>query len=104
MKFRFPGLYKEDEIIRYTFRANHVYILLAGLINITLGIYLTTQHRGWKGYLQTIGSGLILIAPVLLVIAFFYEAPLGTPQRYVTSIGIFISFIGVLCHLPALRS
>lgn len=104
MKFGFPGLYKEDEIIRYTFRANHVYILLAGLVNIVLGIYLHVQPHGRKRFLQFIGSALILAAPILLVVAFFFEAPLGTPERYMTSIGIFTLFVGVICHVPGIRS
>ena len=104
MRVKFPGLYNEREAIRFTFRANHVYILLAGLVNITMGIYLNLQSQGWKRRLQFFGSGLVLIAPTLLVIAFFYEAPLGTPERQVTSIGILSLLVGVFCHLPSARS
>jgi hypothetical protein len=103
MKVNFPGLYNEHEAIRYTFRANHVYILLSGLVNIALGIYLRVQEQGWKRHMQHIGSGLLLIAPMLLIIAFFYEAPLGTPERYLTSTGVLLLFVGVIFHLPNVR-
>lgn len=103
MRFGFPGLYEEAEVIRFTFRANHVYILLAGLINVTLGIYMSVHHQSWKRHLQSIGSVFILMAPILLIVAFFYEARSGLPERYMTSIGIFSLFIGVICHTPGIR-
>jgi len=104
MKVNFPGLYSEHEAIRYMFRANHVYILFAGLVNIVLGLYLSLQDQGWKRNMQMIGSGLLLLAPILLVIAFFYEAPLGSPNRYLTSTGVLSLLVGVIFHLPNTRS
>lgn len=99
MRLRFPDLYRENEIIRYTFRSNHVYILFAGLINITLGTYLKAQYQKRKRYLQLIGSSSVLVATTLLIFAFFYEAPVGAPERYVTSIGVLLSLIGVISHM-----
>ncbi|MGH2566714.1 MAG: hypothetical protein ACRDGA_00120 [Bacteroidota bacterium] len=34
MRLNFPDLYESNEAIRYLFRANHLYILFAGLLNI----------------------------------------------------------------------
>ena len=97
MRVGFPDLYAANEIVRYHYRANHIYILLAGLLNLSLGCYLRLG-AGWRKQLAVLGSALLLLAPVVLVAAFILEAPKGAPDRPLTLIGIFMAFIGVLCH------
>ena len=87
MRWRFPGLYQADETIRYLFRANHIYLLLAGLLNLGLGLYLTEQAERWRRMLQRAGSVLLVAAPVVLLAAFFYEPPQAMPERPVTRVG-----------------
>lgn len=99
MQSGFPGLYQANESIRYMYRANHVYLLLAGLLNIVLGVYLSPAPEKWRTFLQRLGSLPILLAPPILVYAFFYEAPLGSPERGVTLIGVLCLLLGTLCHL-----
>lgn len=99
MQTGFPELYLTDEIIRYQYRANHIYLLLAGLLNIVMGIYLTPSPNPWGTFLQRLGSIPMLLGPLLLVYAFFYEAPQGTPERAVTFFGVVCLLAGTLCHL-----
>jgi hypothetical protein len=58
----------------------------------------------WKKKLATVGSVWLLSAPVVLVIAFLVEAPKDTSHRWLTLVGVFMAFLGVLCHLPQIRS
>jgi hypothetical protein len=58
---------------RMLFRSRHIYILLAGLLNLGLGTYLKRQPSDWRRVLQVFGSVLIVAATCLLVGAFFYE-------------------------------
>ena len=99
MRLGFPELYGANEVVRYHYRANHIYILLASLINLALGCYFQLGV-GWRKKTARLGSLLLLSAPVVLVAAFFIEAPKGAPDRVLTLIGIFMVFIGVLCHAP----
>ncbi len=99
----FPELYGANEAIRFMFRANHIYILLAGLLNIGLGTYLSLSEQRWRRNLQVAGSFFILVAPAILVIAFFYDPPRANPDRLITKAGIVSLLVGTLCHLPYQR-
>ena len=99
MRVGFPDLYGANEVVRYHYRANHIYILLASLLNLALGCHLRLG-LGWRKQAAVVGSALLLLSPVVLAAAFILEAPKGTPDRLLTLIGIFMAFIGALCHVP----
>src|SRR5262245_23316606 len=88
MATHFPAAYESDEAIRYLYRANHVYVLLASLVNVAVGIYRPGTRPGWRGIVGLAGSALVLLAPLLLVYAFFFEAPSGSPERVATFFGV----------------
>ena len=100
MATHFPGAYESNEAIRYVYRANHVYLLLGSLMNIALGIYRTGTRPGWRDTVGLAGSLLLLVAPLVLLYAFFFEAPLATPERAVTFVGVLMLLIGVLAQWP----
>jgi choline-glycine betaine transporter len=83
---------------RMLFRSRHIYILLAGLINIGIGSYLINRTSGWRRILQWIGSALIFVATILLIAAFFYEPKLLGLQSPITSWGIYSIFGGTMLH------
>ena len=87
---------------RMLFRSRHIYILLAGLLNLGLGTYLTPQPQEWRRLLQLAGSVLIFGATSLLVLAFFYEPMRGSLQ-YIpfTQGGIYAIAAGTLAHAIA---
>ncbi len=98
MRAHFPASYESDETIRYLHRANHVYILYSGLLNLAFGTYLATAAKGWRRGLQASGSGLLLLAPVLLIWAFFVEPAVAIPDRPRTTLGTVCALSGTLLH------
>ena len=100
MATHFPAAYEGNEPIRYMYRANHVYVLLASLINIAVGIYRPGTRGGWRGIFALAGSAMMQAALFLLLYAFFFEAPRGTPERAATLLGIVMLLIGVLAQWP----
>ena len=88
-----------DDGTRMMFRSRHIYILLAGLINLGVGVYFTWCKERWRWILQLVGSGLIILSPILLIAAFFYEPRLRGLPRPLTLPGIVTMSVGVFCHL-----
>ena len=99
MNAGFPDLYGANEVLRYLYRSNHVYILLASLINVALGVHLTPAAAGWRATGSLIGSLLVIAAPVVLCFAFFFEAPLATPERVWTLAGVAALAAGIALHV-----
>ena len=58
---------------RLLYRTRHIFILLAGLLNLGMGAYFTYQGEAWRRTMQLLGSLLIFAASFLFLIAFFYE-------------------------------
>ena len=98
MRAGFPDLYAANEILRYLYRSNHVYILLASLVNVALGVHLTPVPPGWRATVSLLGSLLALAAPVVLCFAFFLEAPVPTPERVLTLVGVVAVTAGIALH------
>jgi hypothetical protein len=98
MRAGFPELYAADEALRYIYRANHVYVLFASLVNVVLGVYLAPPRSGWGGTVATAGSLLALAAPLVLCFAFVFEAPAASPERVLTLLGVIASAAGVAAH------
>jgi len=96
MKINFPEIYSSSEIIRYQFRANHIYILMSGLINLVSGIYIRPDYKHWRKIISDISASALMLSPVILVIAFFVEPIKASAMRPVTFIGIILMLIGVL--------
>ena len=88
-----------DEGTRMMFRSRHIYLLLAGLINVGVGVYFTYHKASWRKALQIAGSVLILLAPLLMTVAFFYEPTLKGLKRTFTLPAIVALFAGVFLHL-----
>ncbi len=84
---------------RVLYRSRHIYILLAGVVNLGLGLYFTYRHRGWRRRLQITGSALIVLAPALLLTGFFSEPERGAARTMIAAFGIFAVALGMLLHL-----
>ena len=90
---------------RMLYRSRHIYLLLAGLLNLSFGLYLTCRAHGWRRRLQTIGSILVILSPILLLAGFFYEPTRGPDRTMIAPFGIFALALGTLFHLvSSLRS
>jgi hypothetical protein len=98
MNAGFPDLYAGNEVLRYLYRSNHVYILLASLVNVALGVHLAPTAPGWRATVLLVGSVLALAAPVVLCFAFFIEAPVAQPERVWTLAGVAALAAGIALH------
>jgi hypothetical protein len=93
------------EVARAMYRSRHIYILLAGLVNLGVGSYFSYRERGWRRTLQILGSLFILVAPLLMLAAFFAEPGVPGLKSHFTLPAIIILSTGTLLHaLSGLRS
>ena len=99
LSFRYPNMDEVDDGLRLLLRSRHIYILLAGTLNIGLGLYFSYRPARWRRNMQLIGSTFLLLASFLLIAAFFYEpgrADLDTPLSHY---GLYAVFAGTMLHL-----
>jgi hypothetical protein len=99
MEFYYPRMDELNDGARMMLRSRHIYILLAGLLNIGVGAYFSYRTVWWRRALQLTGSMLIIVATSLLIGAFFYEPQLSGLPRPLTLPGIVSLSVGALCHL-----
>ena len=90
-----------DETTRLLYRSTHIYLLLAAVTNLGLGLYLSPASARWRRVLQAIGSILLLVAPWLFLAGFCTEPYLSELQRPWTRPAVYGSFAGALLHLAA---
>lgn len=84
---------------RLLYRSRHIYLLFSGLINLSIGAYLTYRPAGWRRAIQLIGSILLTIGPGLLLIGFFREPARGPEHTIVAAFGIFATTLGTVLHV-----
>nr|WP_158651798.1 hypothetical protein [Marinobacterium profundum] len=83
------------------YRANHIYLLCAALLNVQLGCYLNVLNFPLARGLQWIGSLLLLLAPALLLLAIFDEPVQSGPELPYTLPALVALFAGVTLHATA---
>lgn len=104
MSVNFPDIYSSNEIIRYQFRTNHIYILMIGLVNLVAGLYVRPDYKNFRAIVSYLSSFILCTATLLLIIAFFTEPVQGLPIRPFSFYGIILSITGVfLMYLPRIR-
>lgn len=84
---------------RMLYRSRHIYLLLAGLLNLILGTYLIPHPVGRRRTVQLLGSIFVIVSPGLLLAGFFSEPRNGPDRTMVAALGIFALAIGTLLHL-----
>ena len=84
---------------RLLYRTRHIFILLAGLLNLALGAYFTYRTQTWRRTIQVAGSLLIFAASLLFLIAFFYEPNLSNLHTPLTHWGTYTIAAGALLHV-----
>src|SRR5262245_30522143 len=91
-----------DSVLRYSIRANHIYILLLGLLHLCLGAYWSPAGSLGRQRLQLAGSALLLIATTITVGAFFFESKAGA-DRPALQVAMITAVVGVGLHLLGAR-
>ena len=84
---------------RLLYRTRHIFILLAGLLNLGIGAYFSYRSETWRRILQLLGSLLIIAASFLFLIAFFHEPNLTDLHTPLSHWGTYIIATGVLLHV-----
>lgn len=92
-----------DPILRFSMRANHIYILLFGLVHLCLGAYWRCSVDVRRQKLQLAGSVSLLIATVLVIAAFFFEPKIGA-ERPTLLAAMHVAVVGVGLHLLSVRN
>jgi hypothetical protein len=90
-----------DSVQSIMYRATHIYLLCAALLNVQLGCYLSVLNFPLARGLQWLGSGLLLLAPPLLLLAIFNEPVSSSPELPYTLPAVIALFIGVTLHAVA---
>jgi hypothetical protein len=86
---------------RLLFRSDHIYLLLAAIVNLVLGLYVSRCVHPVARALQVAGSIAIIAAPFLFLMAFFTEPWMTHLMRPWTRPAIYAMFGGALAHLLA---
>ncbi len=84
---------------RLLFRTRHIFILLAGLLNLGLGAYFTYRIQTWRRTMQLLGSLLIFAASFLFLFAFFYEPNLSNLHTPLSHWGTYTIAAGAVLHV-----
>jgi hypothetical protein len=102
LRLRIPHLMQSSERMRFSMRGNHIYILLASLLHLSLGAYLRASVVRLLGRLQFLGSALLLLSSTLVVGAFFLEPKTGV-DRPLTLLAMVMASAGTLLHVVCAR-
>lgn len=94
MLHRHPAMTEIPTQSRLLYRSAHIYLVMAGLLNLAVGTYLSPGRK----WLQLPGSILLLLSPVLIFWGFATESMRPVIDRNLTSLGVYTTFAGTLLH------
>jgi hypothetical protein len=99
-----PPLPSLDWGERLLFRSRHIYLLAAGLVNLSLGARYALPGSGAGAAAAVAGSLFALASAPMLFFAFFAEPMAGRGPGQLSAWGLYVLFAGVLlCVAPSLR-
>ena len=97
--FRYPDMDRLDTGTRMLLRSRHLYILLAALVNVGIGLYFQASEKPRRRVMQKIGSALVIVAPWMLTAAFFYEPGRGILDMPLSHWALYLLFAGMMLHI-----
>lgn len=97
MRHRNPAMAALADATRMLYRSAHIYLLMAGLLNLAVGAYIVPGHK----WVQRIGSIFLFAAPVLMFAGFWVESMQSGINRPLTAFGVYLAFAGTLLHFVA---
>ena len=86
------------DLPRMMYRSAHIYLLFSALLNLMLGFYLVEAAGRSRRWLRRAGSVPVLLAPPLLLLAFFNEPGLSSFERPYARLAIYGCLLGVVLH------
>jgi hypothetical protein len=97
--------FEQDNLQRMMARANHIYLLLAGLLNVAAALVETPA--GWRGKAVGAGQALVTLSGAVFAVAYMKEFDASFAARSLALPGCVLSAAGTLLllakTLPARR-
>ena len=99
MRHHNPPMRALSPDVHMMYVSRHIYLLGAALVNLVLGLYFSPFSLTRARIAQQIGSLLLLVAPILLTVAFLQEPAHGLAGRSLRShLGLYTLFAGSILH------
>lgn len=95
---QFPELYKNREEVRMMYRATHIYLLFAALLNLLSWQQFKSSPFVFGGNVRSLASVLIALSPLILFVAFCLEPASYMIERPIGFWGVVCAFVGVMLH------
>ncbi len=89
--------------VRMLYRTRHIFILLASLTHLALGLYYETRAGQWQRWLQRAGSAALAIGTLLMVAGFFYEAQARDLKTPFSHSAMYLSLFGIVLHIVSAK-
>ena len=99
LRYKAPYIYLGDEVSHMMFRANHIYILMAGFVHVWVGRYVASVESKNGRFMESAGLGFAMAGSVVLIYAFLLEPALGSFERTRTVLGVALLFAGTVLHV-----
>lgn len=96
-----PPMSELDPITRLLLRSRHVYLLLSSLLNVGVGTYYVAATTNARRAIQSLGSMLLLAAPLFVLAAFFLEADRGNLRGRLGLVAVSLMLTGTLLQLAS---
>jgi len=87
-----------DSGLRQLYRSRHIYLLFGGLVNLAVGMRFVLPTSGTGSRIAVVGSILMLVSPIALASAFFFEPPKLGHSTLLTILGVFASYLGLFFY------
>ena len=87
--------------VRLLYRTRHIFILLASLIHLVLGLYHQTRAGQWQRRTQRAGSAALAGGALLLVYAFFSEAQARDLHTPYSHWAMYLLLLGIVLHVAS---
>lgn len=80
-------------------RSRHLYLLMAGLLQGGIGVYILAHQHRLAHLIQWIATGLMTLASVMLIYAFFSEIPQEIIKTPVSRLAMYTFLASAVLHL-----
>ena len=79
-------------------RSRHLFLLLAGLTQGGIGIYIQAYTHRLSYLLQWLATGLMSLASAFLILAFFYEIPDAIIETPLSRLAMYLLLASIVLH------
>jgi hypothetical protein len=80
-------------------RSRHLLLLLSGLMQGGIGVYIQAHQHELSNTLQWVATGLMTIGSLSLIYAFFYEIPQEIIKTPISRVALYILLASAVLHL-----